>query len=264
MANLSSTLAFSSPDFFPVGQTVNTLPESIAAAAKKANVKNLATMYCAEASVCAGLATPIAKAAHAVGVKSSYSAAISASAPNYTAPCLAAKQSGADGIFVGQASQVVVSFVSSCARQGYKPTYIAEASAISNAFLSSSALTGMIGSQNNLPAYVTTNTAIRTMTKALNRYVPGTVSSPNYSPYTTTVWAAGMLFAAAGTHISADSAPSAQILKGLFALHGTTLQGLSPPLTFKQSHATTIGCWFYMSVRNQRYVAPYGTAPHCM
>ena len=65
----------------------------------------------------------------------------------------------------------------------------------------------MIGSQNNLPAYVTTNTAIRTMTKALNRYVPGTVSSPNYSPYTTTVWAAGMLFAAAGTHISADSAP---------------------------------------------------------
>ena len=131
MANLNSTLAFSSPDFFPVGQTVNTLPESIAAAAKKANVKNLATMYCAEASVCAGLATPIAKAAHAVGVKSSYPAAISASAPNYTAPCLAAKQSGADGIFVGQASQVVVSFVSSCARQGYKPTYIAEASAIS-------------------------------------------------------------------------------------------------------------------------------------
>jgi branched-chain amino acid transport system substrate-binding protein len=56
---------------------------------------------------------------------------------------------------------------------------------------------------------------------------------------------------------------SAQILKGIYALHAETLGGLSPPLTFKKGKATTIDCWFYMSVKNQKFTTPYGTAAAC-
>jgi len=118
VANLSSSLAYSNPDFFPPGQTINTLATSIALAAKKGKVTNLATVYCSEDPICASLAPAIAMAAKAQGIKASYSGPISATAPNYAAPCLAAKQAGANGIFVGQASQVVLSFASSCTSQG--------------------------------------------------------------------------------------------------------------------------------------------------
>ncbi len=261
--DLASSLAYSNPLFFPPGQTINTLPASIAAAAKKAKVSNLGTVYCSEDPICAQLAPPIQKAASSQGIKSTFATPISASAPNYVAQCLGAKQAGANGLFVGQASVVVTSFASNCHQQGYDPTYIAESSAISNGFLSSSALTGMVGIQNNLPAFVQSNAAIRTMTTALKHYVPGTLSSPNYSPAATTSWASGMLIAATGPSLGSGPVTSAEILKGIYALHAETLGGLSPPLTFEKGKATTIDCWFYMSVKNQKFTTPYGTAAAC-
>lgn len=262
VANLSSSLAYSNPDFFPPGQTINTLATSIALAAQKARVTSLATVYCSEDPVCASLAPVIAKAAQVEHIKAPYSGPISASAPNYAAPCLAAKQAGANGIFVGQASQVVISFASSCTAQGYRPKYLAESTAISTAFLSSSELNGMVGIQNDLPAFVTSNPVIRTMTNALRRYSPGTLSSPDYSPGITMVWAAAMLFAASAQHLRGE--PTAKkILSGLYSLHNTTLGGIAPPLTFHRGKPTTIGCWFYMSVKNHRFTMPYGQHPTC-
>jgi branched-chain amino acid transport system substrate-binding protein len=262
-ANLSNTVGFSNPDFFPVGQTINTLAPSIAAGAKKAKVTDLATVYCSEDPVCAQLVGPIAKAAHAVGIKSNYAAAISASAPSYTAQCLAAKQEGANGIFVGQASEVVVSFASSCAAQGYSPTYIAEASAISSAFLKSPALEGMVGIQNDLPAFVTRNRTIKAMDAALARYVPGTLTSPDFTPYATTVWAAGELLTAAAGRVRAAAITPRDILAGLYSLHGATLGGITPPLTYHRGTPTTIACWFYMSVKGHHFEMPYGVKPSC-
>jgi len=260
--NLSSSLAFTSPDFFPPGQTINTLAPSIAAAAKKGKVTNLATAYCSEDPICAELASPVAKAAEAKGIKSSFSEAISSSAPNYTAQCLAAKQAGANGIFVGQASQVVVAFAASCAQQGYSPRYLAEYTAISRAYLSARPLNGMVGIQNDLPAFVTRNRAIATMTAALKRYAPGTVTSPNYSPGITTVWAGAMLFAASLQHVSGVPT-TAKVLDGLYKLRGATLGGITPPLTFHRGKPTTIACWYYMSIKNHAFTAPYGTKPAC-
>jgi branched-chain amino acid transport system substrate-binding protein len=261
--NLSSTEVFTNADFFPTGQTINTLAPAVAAAAKKGKVTNLATVYCSEDPICASLASPIETAAKSLGLKSSFAEAISSSAPSYTAPCLAAEQAGANGIFVGEASQTVVSFATSCAKQSYKPVYVAESTAISNAFLSAPSMNGMIGIQNNLPAFDTSNAAVQTMTTALNHYVPGTTSSPNYSPGITTVWAGGLLLSAATQGIS-GTPTAAKITQGLFALKGETLGGISPPLTFHKGKATTIGCWFYMGVKDQKFTTPYGTKSSCV
>src|SRR6202035_5089478 len=74
--NLANTTMFPNPDFFPEGQTINTLAASIAAAAKKAGVTSLGTVYCSADPVCAQLAKPIQLAAQAVGMKAPFASAI--------------------------------------------------------------------------------------------------------------------------------------------------------------------------------------------
>jgi branched-chain amino acid transport system substrate-binding protein len=262
--NLSSTLMFTNPDFFPAGQTINTLAPSIAAAAKRAGVTKLGVVYCSSDPVCAQLAPPIKAAGKAVGVDVVYAGPISSSAPNYTAPCLAAKQAGADGIFVGQASAVVVSFAESCAAQGYQPTYIAEDGAVATSFLSAPPLEHFVGIQNDLPAFVTSNPAVAAMTKAIDRYEPGTTSSPDYGPAATQTWAAGLLLAKAAEVAPLGSTPTpAQVIAGLDKLHDETLGGMAPPLSFTPGKPTTISCWFYMGIKAGHFDMPYGSAPAC-
>lgn len=262
--NLSNASMFTNPDFFPEGQTINTLAPSIAAAAQKAGIKSMGLVYCSADPICAQLAKPTQQAAEAVGIKAPFASAIPESAPNYTAPCLAAKSAGVDGIFAAESSTVVESFVKSCAAQGYTPKYMAEDGAVSKAFLSVEPLQGMVAIENNLPAEITSNPAIQTMTAALDKYSPGTTSNPNYGPGATGVWASGMLFAAAAKAANlGDNATSAQVIQGLYALHGETLGGLAPPLTYTQGKPTTIDCWFYLGIQNHQFNAPYGTAPAC-
>ncbi len=262
--NLSSTLMFTNADFFPQGQTINTLAPSIAGAAQRAGVKKLGMVYCSSDPVCAELAKPIQQAASANGVKAGFAGAISETAPNYTAPCLAAKQSGADGIFVAESSTVALSFESSCQAQGYHPIYIAEDGAVAASWLSAAGFQGSVNVENNLPATDTSNSAVAAMTSALNKYAPGTTTSSTYGPSSTGIWAAGMLFADAAKAGNLGNNPtSAELLNGLYALNGDTLDGLAPPLTFHRGQPTSVGCWFYLGISNHQWTTPYGGNSYC-
>ncbi len=262
--NLANTSMFSNPDFFPQGQTINTLPGSIASAAQKAGIHSLGSVYCSSDPVCAQLAKPIEQAAQAKGIKSTFATAIPESAPNYTAPCLAAKDAGVDGIFAAESISVVEQFVNSCSAQGYTPKYLAEDGAIGKSFLSVPGLQGMVGIENNLPAEDTSNPAVQTMISAVNKYDPGFVNSANWGPAATGVWASGMLFAAAAKAANLGANPtSAQVIQGLYGLHGETLGGLAPPLTYKQGQPTTVDCWFYIGIQNHQFTTPYGSQSYC-
>jgi glycosyltransferase involved in cell wall biosynthesis len=61
-----------------------------------------------------------------LGIPVTYDAEIAATAPNYTAQCVAAKQQGVQSVFIGDASVVIVHFATDCAVQGYTPTYVTE------------------------------------------------------------------------------------------------------------------------------------------
>ena len=91
----SSTESFKNPLFFPPGQTIDSLIPSMVSAAKQAGVTKLGMVYCSAAPVCATLADPAKAAAQAQGLDFVFATAIPEQAPNYTAPCLAAKQAGA-------------------------------------------------------------------------------------------------------------------------------------------------------------------------
>ena len=105
-------------DFFPAGATFNYTNSVGAIIAKNAGVKKIAALYCVEVTICAESVQQGKQVASHYGIKYVYTAGIGFAAPNYTAQCLAAKQSGATAMTVGDASSVVEHVVQDCAAQG--------------------------------------------------------------------------------------------------------------------------------------------------
>jgi len=107
----------SNPDFFPSGGDQISGLVGQFALAKQAGKKVFGTIYCAESPICAELVPAANGLAPLYGLKS-YTAKISATAPSYTAPCLAAKGGGVDAMFIADNSPIVLRFVAACAQQG--------------------------------------------------------------------------------------------------------------------------------------------------
>src|SRR6185312_9454835 len=108
------------------GQTNDSVIYSSIATAKQAGAKKIAVIYCSESPTCAASLPGLKSAGKALGVPVVYSAGVSATAPNYTAQCLAAKQAGADALFIGDGTNTIDRIATNCTQQGYKPTYITE------------------------------------------------------------------------------------------------------------------------------------------
>jgi branched-chain amino acid transport system substrate-binding protein len=262
--NLDSDLFASNPDFFTAGGTSDAIPAGIVAAAKTAKVDKLGVLYCSGVPICAELPPVLKQIGGPAGVSVSYSGAIPNAAPNYTAPCLAAQQSGANGLFVASGPPQTLAVAQSCTAQGYKPVYIAAESSLANSLLSNPAIDGAVGEITNLPASDTSNPEIKAMDQALNTFKPGLLESAEFSAGSSMVWAAGMLFEAAAQagHLG-DSPTPAGVLAGLYALKGETLGGLTAPLTYTKDKPTSLKCWFYYQVKDGKFTNPFGVSPTC-
>jgi branched-chain amino acid transport system substrate-binding protein len=264
----SSEPFFSNSDFFAEGQTEDQLFDSIVGAAKKVKAKSLALFYCAEAATCQEGVAPLRTAASALGVPLVYNASISASSPNYTAQCVAAKEAGAQAVFIADSVSVIASAAQSCAQQGWNPPVVVDGESLAPVMKSQNGLSS--DSIFEMPnASPTSNIpAIKQMTEAFNRYEPGLTKKSNYSEINVQAWAAGELFEAAAKagNLGANGATptSAQLLKGLYALHGTTLNGLAPPLTFVKGQPNPVDCWAnYVLLKNGKFTTPWGTNTVC-
>jgi branched-chain amino acid transport system substrate-binding protein len=262
--NLDSDLFTSNPYFFTAGGTTNGIPPGIVAAAKTAKVNKLGVLYCSGVPICAELPPALKKIGGPAGVSVSYSGAIPNAAPNYTAPCLAAEQSGANGLFIASGAPQTLAVTESCTAQGYKPTYIAAESSLGNSSLSNPNINGAVGEITNLSTSDTANPEINAMDQALNTFQPGLLSSAEFSPGSSMLWAAGQLFEAAARagHLGDNPTP-AQVLDGLYALKGETLGGLTAPLTFTKGKPTSLRCWFYYQVKDGKFTNPFGSSPTC-
>jgi branched-chain amino acid transport system substrate-binding protein len=258
----------SNPYWFPTGVTEGYLDDEVVLAAKKVGASNLGVFYCAEQAICAEEMAPLRATAARLGVPVVYAAAISASAPNYTAQCLAAEHAGTKALFIADAVTVDLSAAASCLQQGYRPTEIAVDGAVALSFETAPAMQGLIAAQPDVPFFVDNTPATREMHAAMARYEPAALSSPNYTEEVTQAWIAAKLFqaavlAAAGPSGRLATVTPAEVLAGLYALHGTTLGGMAPPLTFVRGQPHTIGCWFWMRVQSDRFTTPYGLSPVC-
>jgi branched-chain amino acid transport system substrate-binding protein len=267
--NSTTVGTLTSTNFFTPGETIDALPTAVAQAANKVGAKKLALLYCTESPACSELTAPIKKEAAANGVQMVYTDAISATAPGYTAPCLAAQQNGAQAMFVGDAVSVLISVAKDCNTQGFKPVFIGDDGAVAPSFASASGWNnGMIAEQPNIPFFVDNTPATIAMYNAFKQYKPGFITNPSFNELAVEAWAAGKLFEAAakdGQLGMNGPATTDQLYNGLYSptLQGETLGGLSPPLHFTQGKPNVNDCWFWMRTDNGKFTTPYGLTPTC-
>ena len=253
-------------DFFPAGATFNYTNSVGAIVAKSAGVKKMSALYCVEVAICAESVNAGEQVAKHYGIKYVYKAAIGFAAPNYTAQCLAAKQSGATAMTVGDASQIVDHVVQDCAKQGYTPRQLSSDGTVAIAWLGIPAFNGNIDTQSDFLWFVH-NAATSMMYSALNKYAPQVPKGPNFGEVVLQSWADGALLQAAVQAAKATStAPldSAVILKGLYGLPANeTLGGLSPPLHFVKGQPANNSCFFVMGIKNGKFVVLHNSKTIC-
>jgi branched-chain amino acid transport system substrate-binding protein len=257
---------YSDPNFFFPGETDDSLPAAVAIAAKKVGSSNFGVMYCAESPSCQELVAPLEAIGPKYGVKLAYNTQISYAAPSYASECLAAQQAGVKALFIGDAVTVVESVAKDCAAQGYFPTMIASDGAVGIQFATTPGLDDghLLAFEPQIPFNVTNTPATKAMVSAFKKYQPGLLSSPNYNGEVDEAWTSGLLLAAAvGAGHPGNTITSAEILKGLHSLHGATLGGMSPPLTYKVGKPNLVDCWFWMTTSGGKFTEKYGLTPAC-
>jgi branched-chain amino acid transport system substrate-binding protein len=90
---------------------------------------------------------------------------------------------------------------------------------------------------------------------AIKKYYPALVKTSNifYSETGFMSWISGMLLETAlkaGGITSKGTPTSAEVTRGLNSLKGTTLDGLTVPLTFTAGKPHSVSCWFTARMQN--------------
>jgi branched-chain amino acid transport system substrate-binding protein len=264
-SGLYTQASYSNPDFFPQGTTA--IPENynLLHLGVTKGFNKFGYMYCAESPACAQSIPLYTALSKLQGVQFVYGASVSASSPDYTAPCLAAKSAGAQYISIGDNSSVIIRVATSCQQQGYNPLKVGTDGSLTGTWATSPAMQGALAVQNNAPFSDTSNPGVQTMIAALNKYQPGVYTSSTYGENDVYGWVSGLLFAAAAkaAHLGNNPTP-AQVTSGLYDLHNETLGGMAPPLTYiNNGKGHQIYCSFVMGVENNQFVMPQGQTLNC-
>ncbi len=241
------------PDFYPTGQTFASQNYSIVAQAKAAGATNIGVIYCTESPACAQLVHATQVVGQELGVADVYNAAVSSTAPNYTAQCVAAQQKHVEAIWVGSSPTVYMHFASDCARQGYDPVYVYGLTAAGRNMFTAPGLRNLWFESPNIPYFATTP-AVQTMNAALDKYYPGLRENATlYIGTDLTAWVSGMLLEdaiKAGGLTAGDTPSTTEVVHGLESLHGDTVQGMAPALTFAAGQPHPVPCWFPARLQN--------------
>lgn len=249
----TSVQFYTNPDFYPEGQTNDSAVYAVAAVAKAADLTNTGIMYCAEVPVCHNYALILKSSGTTLGIPMVYSTSIAATAPNYTAQCVAAQQAHVQGLLVADAASVTVKVSTDCAQQGYNPTYVYQATGYQDSERTSPMGVNLLMEAPILPYFANTP-SIRQMNAAVDQYYPGLRANTQvWSSIETWAWPTGILLedaVSAGGLTPASQPTAAEITTGLEALKGDTLQGWSPPLTFAAGKTHSVSCWFSAQVKN--------------
>lgn len=245
----------SNPDFYPEAETNAAAVHAVVATARAAGAHSLANVYCDDAPVCQQSVPVFEQTGRQLGVAVTYDAAISATAPNYTAQCLAAEQQHVQAVFIGETADTTVAFAKSCAQQGYTPLYVTEGAGFGMNVATAPGLRDHLWSEFPSLPYFATDAVARQAVSAIDRAYPGLVANASaFSEQDFMAWPSGVLLQQAieaGGLTASRTPTAAEVVKGLRSLHDDTLDGLAPPLTFHsdQGQGYQVSCWFTVRVQ---------------
>jgi branched-chain amino acid transport system substrate-binding protein len=251
----------SNPDFFPSGGTLPAANYGLAQAAAQQGKKKMSLMVCAEAPICSFYVQAFHKLLPGFfGTSVVYSATIAATAPNYTAQCIASKQASADALFVESFGPAIARVHTDCAQQGYQPAQYGIAATVD---LTSTKPTTVM--QYNLSIADDKSPAGSSLQQAIDQYgSPGFRTQQAYTDNVMQTWAGTQVFMAAAQKANLEpSSTPAELKKGLYALKDFTAGGASSPITYTPGKPTVVSCWF-TETRVKTSITAYSKQPQCV
>jgi branched-chain amino acid transport system substrate-binding protein len=248
-------LYWQSPIFFP---TCADHPDQMYGLAKTARdftgESKVAFLYCQEAQICkeANKSMITDGLARQGGLDVVYQAQISLVQPDFTSECLNAKNAGAKLMIAIITPDGLARIASSCARQGYKPTFVQWAATTLADSNTKPGLENMV-LQTLAHPFASTAPAVGEFHQAFSTFADKPGGPPEILG-----WASSKLFQLAATRAAAaaHSISSKTILDALHTVSGETLGGLTTPMTFPAGKPVqNAPCWFVAYSQNSKWTA---------
>jgi branched-chain amino acid transport system substrate-binding protein len=218
-------------------------------------IRKVAILYCREAATCSNLLALYKKWAGPAGVQIVYEGQMSIAQPDYTAEVIQAHNAGAEALITLADNATTIRVARSAHRQNWQPLIATQHAGDDDRFVK----TGSAEVEGALVASATadwrTAPEMAGYRQAMDRYVTNGARGGMGSA----VWAAGQLLEKAAQRFSPHPT-AADVLEGLYGLHGETLGGIVPPLTYVRSrgHADTNTCHVPMVIKDGKVVPLLG------
>ena len=236
-------------------------------AAKMAGATKIALLYCVEAQTCETGANGMTPYAAEEGVEIVYRAGVSLTQPDYTAECIQARNRDAEGVVLLVDQNSVTRFVQSCLRQGYDPIPMGPAS---DAMAKLPEMDGLVSGGSTFPWFLRTGApGVLEYVQALQRYAPKLLTDG--SAFQTLSWVAAKVFEKAVQNATSTTNPerltSEDVLRGLWAMRGETLDGLAQggmARTYTRGQpAPKVFCGFVSRLKGGKWSSLTGIKPVC-
>jgi branched-chain amino acid transport system substrate-binding protein len=233
---------------------------SYARSAKATGLTKMGLITCSDGvQVCDETARLAPNYVKQYGMALAYQGKASLAQPDFTANCLAAKNSGAEILYLALDANSYARFGRACASVDYHPRYGIAQPVMLGDLAKDPNLQGSPGVSYTAPFFFAPNPAIERFQKAMATYAAK-------SPLTGSAslgWSAAELLGAAARKLS-PTPTSADILEGLWALNGDDLGGLTAPLRFKRDAPTVPSvCYWQVVVTNSAYTSPDNGKRYC-
>lgn len=193
------------------------------------------------------------------GLDLAYQGQASLAQPDFTANCLAARNAGAEILYLALDANSYSRFGKGCASVGYKPRYgIAQPVMLAD-LAKDPNLQGSPGVSYTAPFFFGANPGIARFQKAMAQHAAKAPLTGSAS----LGWSAAELLGASARRLS-PTPTSADILEGVWSLNGEDLSGLTAPLRFKRDAPTVPPvCYWQVIVTSNSYQTPDQGQRHC-
>jgi branched-chain amino acid transport system substrate-binding protein len=258
-----------SPVLFPQGATFSaTIIGAVKQWADQGKTK-LGIIYCVEARNCQDANKVMADGGDKIaGVNIVYRSQISIAQTGFGGQCQAAKDAGAQQVLLAMDGSAISRVMKSCAQIDYFPAIATSPIAIGSSVTQDPNVrrAGVSLAHIAFPWTQADNPAQQRYQQAMARYAPGVASDGA----TSQAWVAGEMLRAVVESLGdagLGDITTELIYRGLGNLKGTTLDGLTSPITFTpgQPRAPENNCYFpVLLTQDKGFVAPNGSRPTCL
>jgi hypothetical protein len=220
----------------------------------------MGSLTCVEAPICSSAYAIADKLAAKYGMTLVYRGQVSITQPSFTSSCLAAKNAGAQVIFLGYDGNSDLRTARSCASVDYHPVIVTPAVGLTPAQASVPDLAGIEVGMPMLPWFETANRAISDFVGALGKFAPGVPPTS----VGVSAWIAGQVFAFAASQVG-DRPTSAEIVQGAYRVKENDFGGLTQKLTYTAGAPNQIQrlCWWAARFDGTNVTSPNGGKETC-